>query len=63
MDQKYICNSAPECPFKGIYPFWANLNKKFEIFQTLSYISPHCIPIMLKFERGKGKCIYIARFL
>jgi len=28
-----------------------NYTKKFEIFETLSYISRHFIPIMLKFER------------
>jgi len=28
-----------------------NLYQKFKIFETLSYISRHFIPIMLKFER------------
>jgi len=36
---------------KGIYPSEVNLYQKFEIFETLSYISRHFVPIMLTFER------------
>jgi len=35
---------------KGIHPFGENLYQKIEIFETFSYSSTHCIP-MLKFER------------
>jgi len=29
--EKNIGQSAPECPFKGVYPFWANLYQKLQI--------------------------------
>jgi len=36
----------------GDIPLWGNLYQNFEIFATLSYFSPHFIPMMLKFERN-----------